>query len=169
MAGSRSNQSATKRLLHELQTYHSDPNDALLELGPVSDDELMEWRAVMKGVPGTAYEDGRWALSISVPSTYPLSPPTIKFLTPIAHPNVDFKTGEICLDLLKTSWTPAYTISTTLTSVHQLLTSAEPDSPLNVDLAVLMRQGDQVGAESLIRWYTESRRWMGEGKGVGGR
>lgn len=39
----------------ELQTYQSDPNEALLELGPV-DDDVMHWRAVMKGVVGTAYE-----------------------------------------------------------------------------------------------------------------
>jgi peroxin-4 len=45
-----------KRLLTELQKYQSDPNEALLELGPVNDDELMHWQAVMVGVPGTAYE-----------------------------------------------------------------------------------------------------------------
>ncbi len=56
MSSSRGAQSPQKRLLKELQEYHSDPNDALLELGPVSDNELMEWRAVMKGVEGTAYE-----------------------------------------------------------------------------------------------------------------
>lgn len=56
MAGSSRAQTPTKRLLQELKTYHSDPNEALLELGPVNDDELMHWRAVMKGVPGTAYE-----------------------------------------------------------------------------------------------------------------
>lgn len=83
----------------------------------------------------------------------------MRFITPICHPNVDFKTGEICLDLLKTSWTPAYTISTTMTSIHQLLTSAEPDSPLNIDVAQLFRTGDEVGARSLIRWYTVSERY----------
>ncbi|KAF1999950.1 UBC-like protein [Amniculicola lignicola CBS 123094] len=154
----------TKRLLHELQKYQSDPNDALLELGPVNDDELLEWRAVMQGVPGTAYEGGLWALTIHIPPTYPLAPPTIRFVTPICHPNVDFRTGEICLDLLKDAWTPAYTITSTLTAVHQLLTSAEPDSPLNVDVAVLMREGDYVGAESLMRFYTRWERWEG-GKG----
>ena len=56
MAGSSRIQSPIKRLLTELQSYQSDPNDALLELGPLDDDELMHWRAVMKGVPGTAYE-----------------------------------------------------------------------------------------------------------------
>jgi peroxin-4 len=71
------------------------------------------------------------------------------------------QTGEICLDLLKTNWSPAYTISTTLTSINQLLTSAEPDSPLNIDIAQLFRQGDYVGAEALIRFYTDSERWEG--------
>ena len=56
MSGSSRNASPVKRLLTELQTYQAEPNDALLELGPVDDDELMHWRAVMKGVPGTAYE-----------------------------------------------------------------------------------------------------------------
>ncbi|KAH7384276.1 ubiquitin-conjugating enzyme/RWD-like protein [Phaeosphaeria sp. MPI-PUGE-AT-0046c] len=158
MASSSRTASPTKRLMTELQTYQNDPNEALLELGP-ADDDVMHWRAVMKGVVGTAYEGGRWLLDIHVPSTYPLSPPSIRFITPICHPNVDFKTGEICLDLLKTSWTPAYTISTTMTSIHQLLTSAEPDSPLNVDVAQLFRIGDEVGAQSLIRFYTETERY----------
>ncbi|KAL1646263.1 hypothetical protein SLS61_007928 [Didymella pomorum] len=107
---------------------------------------------------------GTWLLDIHIPSTYPNSPPSIRFITPICHPNVDFKTGEICLDLLKTNWTPAYTIATTMTSIHQLLTSAEPDSPLNVDIAQLFRQGDYVGAEALIRFYTETERYTGRAR-----
>jgi hypothetical protein len=55
MAGSSRNASPMKRLMTELQTYQNDPNDALLELGP-ADDDVMHWRAVMKGVQGTAYE-----------------------------------------------------------------------------------------------------------------
>jgi len=49
-------QSTTKRLLHELQSYEQEPSEALLQLGPVSDNELLHWTAVMKGVQGTAYE-----------------------------------------------------------------------------------------------------------------
>lgn len=103
---------------------------------------------------------GLWQLDIQIPDAYPNSPPSIRFVTPICHPNVHFKTGEICLDLLKTAWSPAYTIASTLNSVHQLLTSAEPDSPLNIDIAQLFRQGDQIGAEALIRFYTETERWQ---------
>ncbi|TKA74753.1 hypothetical protein B0A49_02256 [Cryomyces minteri] len=156
-----SHRSPTKRLLQELQAYEQEPNDALLQLGPVSDDELMHWTAVMKGVEGTAYEGGVWKLDIHVPDTYPLAPPQITFVTRICHPNVHFKTGEICLDLLKTTWSPVYTISSTLSTIQTFLTSAEPDSPLNIDIAQMFREGDQVGAEALIRFYTESERWDG--------
>lgn len=100
-----------------------------------------------------------WKLDIQIPNAYPNAPPTIRFVTPICHPNVHFKTGEICLDLLKTSWSPVYTIASTLDSIQQLLTSAEPDSPLNIDIAQLFRQGDLIGAEALIRFYTETERW----------
>lgn len=53
MAGS--SRGATKRLMTELQTYQKDPNEELLDLGP-ADEDVMHWRAVMKGVEGTAYE-----------------------------------------------------------------------------------------------------------------
>lgn len=56
MSSSSRVQSPVKRLLTELQNYQSDPNDALDRLGPVSDEELTHWNAVMRGVPGTAYE-----------------------------------------------------------------------------------------------------------------
>ena len=103
--------------------------------------------------------DGQWLLNITVPTNYPNTPPVIKFATPICHPNIHFRSGEICLDLLKDAWSPVYTISQTLTAVHQLLNSAQPDSPLNVDVAQLLRQGDLVGAEGLVRFWCQRERW----------
>jgi len=47
---------------------------------------------------------------------YPLVPPIVSFTTRIFHPNVHFKTGEICLDILKSNWSPAWTLQ----SVRQL-------------------------------------------------
>ena len=46
----------SKRLLQELQDYHHDPIEALVELGPANDEELMRWTAVMKGGKDTSYE-----------------------------------------------------------------------------------------------------------------
>lgn len=48
--------STTKRLLRELKEYSKSPNDALLSLAPVSDDDLLHWEAVLKGVPDSPYE-----------------------------------------------------------------------------------------------------------------
>ena len=46
----------SKRLLQELQDYQHDPVEALVELGPASDNELMRWTAIMKGGMDTSYE-----------------------------------------------------------------------------------------------------------------
>lgn len=102
---------------------------------------------------------GLWSLSITIPPNYPLSPPSIHFRTRISHPNVSFTTGEICLTLLTAEhWSPVYTLSSTLSAIQQLLTDPRPDSPLNVDVAALLRDGDLVAWESLVRFYTEEER-----------
>jgi peroxin-4 len=69
------------------------------------------------------------------------------------------KTGEICLDLLKTAWTPAYTLKMTVEAIWQMLAAPGIDSPLNVDIAALIRQGDRVGSEALVRWGCGEWRW----------
>lgn len=50
----------TQRLLRELKDYAKSPNEALLHLGPVDEDDLLRWEAVLKGVAGSPYE-GRFA------------------------------------------------------------------------------------------------------------
>ena len=113
-------------------------------------------------VYSTDKKGGLWSLTITLPPSYPLSPPQIRFRTRISHPNISFSTGEICLTLLTNEhWSPVYTLSTTLTAIQQLLTDPQPDSPLNVDVAALLRDGDLVGWESVVRFWTEEERWVG--------
>ena len=66
--------------------------------------------------------------------------------------------------MLKDRWTPAYTIEKTLEAIWGRLQEGggEVDSPLNVDLAALMRQGDAVGAGGLIRYWTGEERFVGD-------
>lgn len=49
----------------------------------------------------------------------------------------------------------------TVEAIRMMLQHPEIDSPLNVDVAVLLRQGDSVGAESLVRWFCESESFVG--------
>merc|ERR1712146_714908 len=77
-----------------------------------------------------------------------MSPPTVTFKTKIFHPNVDWKTGELCLDILKTDWSPAWTLSYVCRAVVALLIAPNADSPLNCDAGNLIRNGDERGFKS---------------------
>ncbi|CAD6892695.1 unnamed protein product [Tilletia controversa] len=129
----------------------------LLELRPWDADgeDLFEWFAVMRGPQGGAYEGGVFELSIQVPSQYPTKPPKMSFKTKIWHPNVSWKTGEICLDILAAQWSPAWTLSSACTAVLALLDAPEPDSPLNVDAANVLRSKDIIAYRSACQMYTQ--------------
>eukprot|EP00850_Spirogloea_muscicola_P000701 SM000002S05781 [mRNA] locus=s2:2197876:2198662:+ [translate_table: standard] len=94
---------------------------------------IFRWTAYIKGPGDTPYAGGVFQLSLAVPEQYPLVPPQARFVTKVFHPNVHFKTGEICLDILKTAWSPAWTLQSVCRAVIALLSHPEPDSPLNCD------------------------------------
>ena len=48
---------------------------------------------------------GIFKLELFLPEDYPMTPPKIRFLTKIYHPNID-KLGRICLDVLKSDLFP---------------------------------------------------------------
>lgn len=147
---------STRRLMQELNSIQKEISDGeydrIVSLEPT--DDLYQWRAKLKGPVGSPFEKGQWELSIKIPTNYPLSPPTMTFKNKICHPNVNFQTGEICLDILQNQWTPAWTLLNTLVAVLLLLQDPEPNSPLNIDISNLLKNGDKKGYDGLIRYYT---------------
>ncbi|KAF9581164.1 E2 ubiquitin-protein ligase peroxin 4 [Lunasporangiospora selenospora] len=130
----------------------------LERLEPLQENDLLHWQAVLIGTSDSAYEGGKFQLDIVIPSSYPIQPPVIHFTTKICHPNVHFKTGEICLDILKSEWTPSWNLESVCVAISSLLTNPEPSSPLNCDAgksANLLRCGDMAGYNSLVKMYTE--------------
>jgi len=97
------------------------------------DSNIFKWTALIKGPSETPYEGGVFQLAFAIPEQYPLLPPQVRFLTKIFHPNVHFKTGEICLDILKNAWSPAWTLQSVCRAIIALMAHPEPDSPLNCD------------------------------------
>ncbi|KAL8208794.1 hypothetical protein R6Q57_008206 [Mikania cordata] len=118
------------------------------------DSNIFKWTALIKGPSETPYEGGVFQLAFSVPEQYPLQPPQVRFLTKIFHPNVHFKTGEICLDILKNAWSPAWTLQSVCRAIIALMAHPEPDSPLNCDSGNLLRSGDVRGFQSMAKMYT---------------
>lgn len=78
----------------------------------------------------------------------------VVFTTKLCHPNVHFKSGEICLDVLKDAWTPIWTLESTCRAIIALLGAPDASSPLNCDAGNLIRAGDMIGFQSLARMYT---------------
>jgi peroxin-4 len=87
--------------------------------------------------------------------------PKITFLTKVCHANIAWKTGEVCLDVLGERWTPILGIVGALEAVVRLLGEPGTDSPLNVDVAALVRGGDWLGARALVGFYCGEERYEG--------
>ncbi|KNB44186.1 ubiquitin-conjugating enzyme E2 [Blastocystis sp. subtype 4] len=103
-----------KRLLRDLKNLHKDP-PAGIAASPI---------------------DNNIYLLLEFQDNYPNSPPKVKFLSNIFHPNV-FGDGRICLDILQNQWSPVNDVSAVLLSIQSLLSDPNPLSPANYEAARL--------------------------------
>uniref|UniRef100_A0ABA3IEZ4 Ubiquitin-conjugating enzyme E2D 1a n=1 Tax=Gadus morhua TaxID=8049 RepID=A0ABA3IEZ4_GADMO len=123
---------ALKRIQKELKDLQRDP-PAQCSAGPVGED-LFHWQATIMGPSDSPYQGGVFFLTIHFPTDYPFKPPKIAFTTKIYHPNIN-SNGSICLDILRSQWSPALTVSKVLLSICSLLCDPNPDDPLVPDIA----------------------------------
>jgi len=155
---------AAKRLRKELQnleraTAKNDPDDYDIYLRPTSPCSILKWTALLRGPPDTPYENGIFQVSIRCNSDYPLSPPTIAFETKIFHPNVHFRTGDVCLDILKKEWSPAWGLQAACRAVIALMSDPDADSPLNCDAGNMIRGGDNLAFYTTAKMYAIENAW----------
>ena len=141
--------SEIKRLNKELEEINK--NDIPNISAGIVNNNLFEWEAVILGPVDTPYHGGVFTLNISIPSNYPFKPPSVIFKTKIYHPNIN-SSGSICLDILKTQWSPALTISKILLSICSLLSDPNPNDPLVPDIAKLLK-------ESPDNYYQNAKEW----------
>jgi len=142
---------ALKRISKELQDLKTDP-PTNCSAGPVKDD-MFHWQATIMGPGESPFQGGVFFLSIHFPTDYPFKPPKIQFSTKIYHPNINVN-GAICLDILRSNWSPALTISKVLLSICSLLTDPNPDDPLVPDIAK-QNKTDREQYNSTARQWTQ--------------
>uniref|UniRef100_A0A0G4GER7 E2 ubiquitin-conjugating enzyme n=1 Tax=Chromera velia CCMP2878 TaxID=1169474 RepID=A0A0G4GER7_9ALVE len=144
-----------KRLQKELkeigEEHQNNPEIKALML----DGNLYHWKGTILGPKDTPFAGGTFVVDIQIPNEYPYNPPKMKFDTKIWHPNVSSQTGAICLDILKTEWSPALTIRTALLSIQALLTAAEPDDPQDAEVAKMYKT-DRALYNQTAKFWTDS-------------
>lgn len=102
-------------------------------IGPVSDDNILVWEALIQGPSETPYENGIFVARLNFPSDYPLNPPSMRFVSPITHPNI-YKDGRVCISILhhpgedpmmyessSERWSPVQSVEKILMSVLSML------------------------------------------------
>lgn len=118
--------------LRRIQKEHRDiqkESIPCISTGPIKDDDLFLWKAIIVGPEDTPFSGGTFYAHIKFPEDYPFKPPKITFETKIYHPNIN-EQGSICLDILSGQWSPALTITKVLLSLSSLMSDPNPDDPL---------------------------------------
>uniref|UniRef100_H2YYK1 E2 ubiquitin-conjugating enzyme n=1 Tax=Ciona savignyi TaxID=51511 RepID=H2YYK1_CIOSA len=158
--------------IQELQDLSRDP-PAQCSAGPVGDD-MFHWQASIHGPSDSPFHGGLFFLTIHFPTDYPFKPPKVGFSTKIYHPNIN-SNGSICLDILRSQWSPALTVSkgmwfslrklnlvmfknlflkqiNILLSICSLLNDPNPDDPLVPEIARVYKTDRKKYNQTACEW-----------------
>ena len=95
---------------------------------------LMLWEYGIPGKRGTPWENGMYRGQIIFKDDFPSTPPKVKFVPPLFHPNV-YPSGTVCLSLLdeEKDWRPAITIKQILLGIQDLLNDPNIKDPAQAE------------------------------------
>jgi ubiquitin-protein ligase len=117
--GEQVNHLRARRLRNDIRSIAQEGSSGIDAL-PLDPQET-HWQASIIGPANSPYEGGKFFLYIRFPFNYPMSPPHVRFLTKIVHPNVS-RHGDVGIDIIQHNWSISITISKLLLSVQSLLT-----------------------------------------------
>ncbi|KAJ5690604.1 hypothetical protein N7462_004996 [Penicillium macrosclerotiorum] len=140
---------STRRLLKESSDLHKSPSP-YFTAHPTTDN-LHDWHFTLAGPPSpTPYATGLYHGRITFPPTYPLRPPSFRFLTPSGRFEVN---REICLSISghhEETWQPAWGVRTALLAIRSEIMGAEAKGQV----------GGMEGSPEVRREYARlSRSW----------
>ncbi|KAL2797592.1 ubiquitin-conjugating enzyme/RWD-like protein [Aspergillus keveii] len=149
---------SVRRLMKEASELSSSPSPHFTA-APVSDSNLYDWHFTIAGPPPPSpYAGGIYHGRIVLPPTYPLRPPSFRFLTPSGRFEVN---REICLSISghhEETWQPAWGIRTALIAIRSFM-----DGDVKGQVGGLDGVSDAIKKE----WAVASRGWCCEACGEG--
>jgi ubiquitin-protein ligase len=133
-----------------------------------------EWIVFLFGAPHTMFEGGTFKCLMRFNEDYPISPPSLQFLSHIFHPNV-YRDGKVCITTLQSpspnaskeetmlNWNPVLGVHGALESVVSLLNDPNPFDPANSesahvfvhDLKEFTRLARMASSDSQLDWPEE--------------
>ena len=141
-----------RRLMKEATELTTSPSPHF-HASPVSDTNLYDWHFTLTGPPPPSpYSSGIYHGRITFPPTYPLRPPSFRFLTPTGRFEVN---REICLSISghhEESWQPAWGVRTALLAIRSFM---DADAKGQVG-------GLDVSEEARREYASGSREWCCE-------
>ena len=101
------------------------------------------------------YCQASFVIKIDLPDDFPFSPPQVRIVTPIYHPNVD-QSGFVCSPITTETglWTPKTSLVDVIKSVVDIIDNPSLDYAVNPDSARLYRE-DRENHDKIALEYTQ--------------
>lgn len=132
-------------------------------------ENIFEWDILIVPPEGTLYAGGYFKASLVFPPSYPESPPEMRFLSDIYHPNV-YPDGKVCISILHPAgedefgyeqaserWLPIHTVETIMISVISMLSDPNDESPANIEAAKVWRDDPAAFKKTVRRCVRKSQ------------
>uniref|UniRef100_A0ACD5ZL04 Uncharacterized protein n=1 Tax=Avena sativa TaxID=4498 RepID=A0ACD5ZL04_AVESA len=125
---------STKRIRKELSSLWIDP-PAFCRPGSSPVTDPCHFEVIIDGPADSPYAGGTFPVDVVIPKDYPFKPPKLTFKTKVYHPNINSE-GKMFVDILKSNWSPALTISAVLDSMVSVLYDPLLDLPVRHGVAL---------------------------------
>ncbi len=147
---------SSKRIWKDIQALQKIPELKLdIENETPDGSGYINFTVWIQGPEDTPYEGAEFQLRCQMPKEFPNRSPSIVFVTPIWHVNVEESAGSICLDVLNERWTCVTRMHDMIQLlIPQLLQDPNPDDPYNTTAARQMTS-DRAKYDEYAKLHTQ--------------
>ncbi|WAR23263.1 UBE2U-like protein [Mya arenaria] len=143
----------------EYENFQKD-NPWGIEARPLTNENVFEWVAKMRGLQDTVWEGGTFTLYIKFDEHFNVRPPDVCFHTIPFHPNVDMITGRPCIDFLDnySQWKETYSLTKILVTIQDLLANPDLSKPVNGEAAEMIMRSPHTYRQMVLDCVVASQR-----------